>query len=254
MHPFAQTNVQLYNQLRAAGYGDDDLARVRRAYEYGMGLFSGRYHPCGKPLLAHLVGTASILAAEGLPGTVVAAAVAHAAYGHGDFGDAQSGATEDRRAEVQRALGDEVEALLFGYHELPWGSVEISAWSQMAATSSTAERQQCLLKIADTLENYLDQATCYCAEFRLAPYLAGNGGEAVAALATQLGYPGLADAWRAIVPASNAARAPEALRREVQKAVSIAPRSYRRLPTPIRAFAGALGSALDRILPPRLRS
>ena len=67
MHSCAQTNIQLFNQLRRDAYSDGDLNLVRHAYESAMVLFSGRFQPSGKSFIAHVVGTASILAWLRLP-------------------------------------------------------------------------------------------------------------------------------------------------------------------------------------------
>ena len=61
---YAQTNIQLFNQLRRDGYSKTDLDLVRDAYELAMVLFSGRFQPSGKSFIAHVVGTASILASR----------------------------------------------------------------------------------------------------------------------------------------------------------------------------------------------
>src|SRR5205809_5329802 len=97
MHAYAQTNIQLLNQLRAGGYATAELARIRDVYEFAMLLFTGRYQPCGKPFIDHLVGTASILAFLHRPVEVVAAGLIHAAYVYGDFGSFRSGISDAKR-------------------------------------------------------------------------------------------------------------------------------------------------------------
>ena len=62
MKNYAQTNLQLYTQLRRAGYSNDRLALVRSGYDLALRLCTASFRGSGKPLLAHLVGTASILA------------------------------------------------------------------------------------------------------------------------------------------------------------------------------------------------
>ena len=80
MHPYAQTNVQLFNQLRSQGYSQNDRERVREAYEFAMRLFTGLFLPSGKTFIDHLVGTASILTSLRMPVEVVVAGLIHAAY------------------------------------------------------------------------------------------------------------------------------------------------------------------------------
>src|SRR5262249_47294175 len=82
---FAQTIIQLHNQLVRDGYTVDDLRQVRRAYDLAATLFGGMLRASGKTFLAHCVGTASTLARFGAPGVVVVAGLLHAAYTHGRF-------------------------------------------------------------------------------------------------------------------------------------------------------------------------
>ena len=91
MHAYAQTNVQLFNQLQSEGYSKKDRERVREAYEFAMRLFTSLFLPSGKTFIDHLVGTASILASLHMPVEIVAAGLIHAAYLHGDFGGATNG-------------------------------------------------------------------------------------------------------------------------------------------------------------------
>jgi hypothetical protein len=62
MYPFAQTNLQLFHQLRNAGYDEADLVCIHQAYQLACQVFTGFFRGSGKPFIAHLVGTASILA------------------------------------------------------------------------------------------------------------------------------------------------------------------------------------------------
>src|SRR5207247_3257336 len=86
MYPYAQTNLQLYNQLGGAGFSVADLGLVRVAYELATVLFAGRFQPSGKSFIAHVVGTASILASLRLPARVVAAGRLHHVFVNGVFG------------------------------------------------------------------------------------------------------------------------------------------------------------------------
>ena len=97
MHSYAQTNIQLFNQLRHGGYSNTELSLVRDAYELAMDLFTGRYQPSGKPFVAHVVGTASILASLRLSAQVVAAGLLHNVYEQGDFGNGRNGFSKAKR-------------------------------------------------------------------------------------------------------------------------------------------------------------
>src|SRR5690349_6606442 len=120
MHSCAQTNIQLFNQLRQDAYSDGDLKLVRHAYELAMVLFSGRFQPSGKCFIAHVIGTASILAWLRLPAPVVAAGLLHNAYGNGDFGDGRKGPTRSRRRRIRESLGPEVETYVAKFSALYW--------------------------------------------------------------------------------------------------------------------------------------
>lgn len=109
MQPFAQTNIELFNQLRRDGYSNADLSFVRNAYELAMDIFAGRFQPSGKIFLAHVVRTASILASLRLTAEVVAAGLLHNAYISGDFGDDCPGISTAKRKEIKQALGPETE-------------------------------------------------------------------------------------------------------------------------------------------------
>jgi (p)ppGpp synthase/HD superfamily hydrolase len=69
MHAYAQTNVQLFTQLRSEGYPETERELARDAYEFSIRLFTGLYLPSGKAFIDHLVGTASILAVKRLRST-----------------------------------------------------------------------------------------------------------------------------------------------------------------------------------------
>src|ERR1039458_7992320 len=109
----AQTNVQLYNQLREKGLPLDDLIVVHRAYELLTTLYPGYFQADGKPFVAHGVGVASILAELDQPTEIVAAGLLHNVYGNGDFGDGRAGgATGFRRRLVRQAVGERIEHLV----------------------------------------------------------------------------------------------------------------------------------------------
>ena len=58
---YAQSNLQLFNQLIANGYSESELVCVVNAYKLIMNLFTGIFRSSGKTFLAHLIGTASVL-------------------------------------------------------------------------------------------------------------------------------------------------------------------------------------------------
>ena len=87
----AQTILQLSNQMLRLEYSDRDLGELRVTYDLARELFSGLFRPSGKTFIAHLIGTASILANCLTDIGVVKAGLMHAAYAGGDFGDGRKG-------------------------------------------------------------------------------------------------------------------------------------------------------------------
>ena len=104
----AQTNLQLYRQLTEAGWDEEGLETVQRAYDLARELFAGCYRPNHKSFIAHLVGTASALAAWGEPPAMVAAGLLHSAYLYGEFGDGTRGVNRAKRRLLQERVGDAV--------------------------------------------------------------------------------------------------------------------------------------------------
>src|SRR5262249_35216584 len=84
---YAQTNIQRYGQLAELGYPATDVSRIHRGHGLAMQLFTGLFRGSGRPFLAHLVGTASVLASVRAPIEVVTAGLLHSAYSHGEFGN-----------------------------------------------------------------------------------------------------------------------------------------------------------------------
>jgi hypothetical protein len=159
---YAQTNLQLYTQLRQAGAREAELALVRAGYDLAMHLSPASFRGSGKPLLAHLVGTASILASIGQPPRVVTAGLLHAAYVFGDFGDAHPGITESRRERLRRAVGSEVEELVTRYTRFEWNKKTIPAILDRVAALTPIEREVLVIRLANELEDHLDFGVLYC--------------------------------------------------------------------------------------------
>lgn len=222
---YAQTNLQLFRQMRQEGYGDADLAGVRRAYGLAARLFTSMYRGSGKPLLAHLVGTASVLVSLRAPAPLVSAAVLHAAYFFGDFGDARAGATPEKREELRSAAGADVEEIIRRYDALRWDSRSIAEIHAGAAGLGPRDRDVLLLRLANELEDHLDLGVLYC----------GNAEERRAAvrqwlhlcvdLAHQLGQPKLAAEFDRVFREILSEDVPEVVREAEDHTHSLAPRS-----------------------------
>jgi (p)ppGpp synthase/HD superfamily hydrolase len=159
---YAQTNLQLYAQLRRSHADESDLALLRRGYDLAMHLCPASFRGSGKPLLAHLVGTASILASIGQSARVVTAGLLHAVYVFGDFGDASRGSGDARRARVRMAVGTDVEDLIFRYTQFEWNARTIPGIRQRISSLSATEREVLVIRLANELEDHLDCGVLYC--------------------------------------------------------------------------------------------
>src|SRR5437870_2755825 len=149
MHSYAQTNLQLFNQLRRDGYSHTDLSFIRDAYELAMELFTGRFQPSGKSFIAHVVGTASVLAALRLSAPIVAAGLLHNVYEQGDFGNGRNGISKSKREKIRRILSLEVEKYVARFPALPWYPQAIHRMRENLDSLSLFDRNLVLLRLAD---------------------------------------------------------------------------------------------------------
>ena len=191
---YAQTNVQLFNQLRAEGYSRDDRQLVFRAYEFGMRLFSGLFLPSGKPFIDHLVGTASILASLHMPTHIVSAGMIHAAYLHGDFGSGRGGITRARQQAVRNAVGEAVEEYVERYQRLKWVPDQISRLRSSLDELTAKDREVLLIRLVNEFEHHLDLGALYFAgkaQIEHKRYLERYG-SMIVEMTQRLGFPQLA--------------------------------------------------------------
>jgi (p)ppGpp synthase/HD superfamily hydrolase len=158
---YAQTNIQLFNQLGQDGRGDSDRRQVHAAYELAMALFAGHFRPNHKPFLAHLVGTASILAANGASLKLITAGLLHSAYSHGEFGDGSRGINDRKRRQVRGVIGFESEAVIAQYTSFAWNLPRLTELLDARSTMSDSDKEVVIIKLADTLEDHLDQGQLY---------------------------------------------------------------------------------------------
>jgi hypothetical protein len=151
----AQTNLALYQQLHRLGYSGEGLARIRAAYEIATRLFAGHFRPCGRTFIAHLVGTASILATLRAKEPVVGAALLHAAYEQGDFGIVR---WRHRRIYVRRAVGIAIEDVVWRYNQLKWYGDRVTTLFDRFDTLSEFDRTIVLMRLANELEDHMNFA------------------------------------------------------------------------------------------------
>lgn len=225
--PLAQTNLDLYRQLHAQGRPAADLARLRDGYALAMRLFSDRFRANGKPFVAHLVGTASALAALGSRYAVVAAGLLHAAYATGFFPDGD-GMTKDHRRAVRAAIGDEAEDLVAAYTAFPWTRDALERLAREFDALSPRDTDLLLIRLANELDDHYALGMRFCDERRDA--FRGHAPLCVE-LAARLGQLGLAEALRAVYREHDEGGWADAL--ALDAAVSF------RLPSPPRALTGS---------------
>src|SRR6516225_3419382 len=109
--------------MQALGYEPEALVAVRDAHALAAQLFAASFRASGRPFLAHLVGTASIMAAYGANPAVLAASLLHASYGLGRF-PAEVRDLAAMRRWLRRRVGEIAEALAFAYSCLDLASIE----------------------------------------------------------------------------------------------------------------------------------
>lgn len=161
MHSYAQTNIQLFNQMRSEGYSQQDIEQVGKVYEFAMELFTGLFMPSGKTFISHLVGTASILASLHVPVSVVSAGLIHAAYLYGNFGGAKEGITEIKRSYVKDAVGTEIEEYVEKYERMVWSPKNILLLRDALDELNPIDRYVLLMNLANELEHNLDLGALY---------------------------------------------------------------------------------------------
>jgi (p)ppGpp synthase/HD superfamily hydrolase len=159
---YAQTNIQLFNQLRLNNYSETDLRYMCNIYELAMQLFASRLRGSGKPFLSHLVGTASILATLQAPRNVTAAGLLHAAYIYGEYGTDERGITEYKREQIRQVVGSETEQLIADYTNFTWNQYTIPTIRTRLNTLNHHARQVLLIRLANELEDHLDLGVLYC--------------------------------------------------------------------------------------------
>lgn len=222
-----QTNLQLYNQLIATGWDDAALARARRAYDLATELFAAQLRPSGKPFVAHVVGTAGVVAMFTDDRDAVLAALLHAAYTHGDFGDARVGIADRKRRELRAAIGAEAESLVAAYTRLGYSTAAIESWRRRAGLLTPNDRRLAMLRIANEVDDHLDLGTRY-ADRSGAAMSTDSTFEQLAVLAGEIGEPGLADLVTRVAAATSGVVVPPSLRSPIVRSSRVAPRSDRR--------------------------
>lgn len=190
MQPISQTNLQLYNQLLAQGRSAEELAIVRRAYEFATTIYPGYYQADGKPFVAHSVGVASILTHLGLRADILATGLLHNVYASGDFGDGRRHiVTEERQRMVREAVGKEIESLINRFRQFRITPTTIDEISGRIDQLDQVDRQLLLIDLADYLEKYVDCGVLYFGDSRWITDVVQDFGDRLIEIAGRLGEP-----------------------------------------------------------------
>ncbi len=160
---FAMTYPQLMNQAMAQGLSKGDIQRLRTAYDVAEEWFNSFYRGQGVPFICHVVRTASIVLSERQPVEVVMAAMLHAVYMRGLFsGYHRNQPVEKLRSEIRKAVGEEVEALIWAYETFPWYSQPaLDCHLKEMETYDPMKRRVLVMRVANELEDYLDLGMVY---------------------------------------------------------------------------------------------
>ena len=228
----AQTNLQLLNRLNGLGYSHQDLGELRSAYDLARELFSGLYRPSGKTFLAHLIGTASILAECEAGLDLVKAGLMHAAYEAGDFGDGKKGASDFKRNQIRTAIGFDAERLVYAYDQFHWPPKNIQELQLLSTSADQLSREVALMRLANELEEFTDLGFGYChdsAKKRIGFDLSVQ--EVLIETAEELGHHRLSDALKEVFSAAIDELVPEAARSKDAsgRTILILPRTYQNI-------------------------
>ena len=146
IHP-AQTNLELYAQAIARGYSRDQCRALADAYVFALRQVFSLARGSGKPFIAHLVGTASLVMESGCPDDWVIGALLHALYQH-RVPFESSLAPEERRVVLADRFGTQVDELVHRYTSFE--SQDLVAFMGAGASGDT---DVLTLRLADELED-----------------------------------------------------------------------------------------------------
>jgi hypothetical protein len=143
----AQTNQDLYFQAISHGYSPEQLSLLADSYLFALQQVYPVIRGSGKPFVAHLVGTASLIMESGGSVNWVIAAMLHAIYQrripfqHGL-------ALEDRRKVVADRFGSDVDDLVHRYTDFKPENLH-----QLVLSYNEFPKDVLTLRLADDLED-----------------------------------------------------------------------------------------------------
>jgi hypothetical protein len=189
----AQTNLQLIGELVRSGWNAADLKRIDASYSLATRSLGHLFRPDGRPFVAHLCGTASLVAREGASPDTIVAALLHAIFAQGHMAR-NGGASAANKRAVADVAGTRAVEIILAYDALPWKSEPILKLANSGTPPVGLQREALLIRLANEADDNVDGAAALSSKQRYAgrPDLL----EAVDKLAGLLEAPGLAVALR----------------------------------------------------------
>jgi nucleoside-diphosphate-sugar epimerase len=242
---FALTYPQLVRQAIAAEFDEQHLRELRKAFEAGQHHFDGLYRAGAQPFICHLVRTASIALAENQPLPLVQAALVHATYdAHRYEESTRPWPGRQLRKRLRRALGPDVEEIVWTFHALPWEQIgapeaHLRELDRIPATARLA----IVLHLANDLENHMDSALSYRVGRRFRERIESDA-SAVVQVARELGMPVLAEELSTVFREALEETLPPAVRWNRTRGYELPLRATSRT-RGVRRFAGRVKRGLD---------
>lgn len=142
-------------QLLALDMPRNELEELNKASDLMAELVAGGYRATGRPFYNHLIGVASLTALETQDVKLISAALLHSSYEFGRFpGWLLPPMLNKRRKIVARYVGEETEQIVHSYYMADWRAL---LDPQKLPALSETERNLILLKLADMLEDFMEE-------------------------------------------------------------------------------------------------
>lgn len=193
MLSYAQTILQLLQQLERLGYSQADKIYIHNAYQFLIKRVVCHYRPSGKTMIAHAIGTASILASLKTTKEVITAGMLHVIYPYGDFGDGTAGISVNKQQQTIAVIGKQAEEYVRQYTQFIWTWENLPQLQKCIPIMTPMERNVLLIRLANELEDNLDLGILYCSNAEVRQKENKLVGHLMVELASALGFPTLAD-------------------------------------------------------------
>jgi hypothetical protein len=223
----ARTPAKLFRQMREQGRALAEMELVRRAYDFGTPLHSGRFEVDGTPFHTHGLGVASVVAHVGAPAHVVASAVLHNVYSTGDWGDGRGGGPHPtRRKRLREAVGADAEANVNGLCDFRARRLFGDLLTRPDDLTDV-ERWLVLLELGDLLDKWDDGRVTYSVDGRGDRKFVEDHQNALVAFSGSVAGPELAESFRSAFARVAAEEIPDSLRLGRRYSVVVPPPSWR---------------------------